>query len=109
MTLTAGALGARFRDLARPLLRIAAATSVMAASVFLVAEALRQAGAGSVDVLLAGVGTGVLVFVPVFLRLESELIAELRGFVRHGRRPTDTREPLSPGEGPFIPERNASR
>ena len=46
MSVTAGALDARFRDLARPLGRIAAATGVMAASVVLVAEALREVGVG---------------------------------------------------------------
>ena len=110
MSVTAGALDARFRDLARPLARIAAATGVMAASVVLVVEAFREVGVGSVGILLAGIATGAVVFVPLLLRLEPELIAELRGFARHGRRPTDPREQAPPGDGGgLVPERNASR
>ena len=109
MSVTAGALDARFRDLARPLARIAAATGVMAASVVLVVEALREVGVGNAGILLAGIATGAAVFVPLLLRLEPELIAELRGFARHGRRPTDAREQVSPGTGGgLVPERNAS-
>ena len=92
MSVTAGALDARFRDLARPLARIAAATGVMAAAVVLVVAALREVGVGSVGILLAGIATGAAVFLPLLLRLEPELIAELRGFARHGRRPTDARD-----------------
>lgn len=110
MTVTARALEARFRDLARPLARIAAATCVMAASVFLVAEALRHLGVGSVGVLLAGVATGAVVFLPLLFRLEPELIQELKGFVRQGLGQTDARETVSPGTAHgLIPERNASR
>ncbi len=54
MSVTAGALDARFRDLARPLARIAAATGVMAASVVLVVEALREVGVGNVGILSPG-------------------------------------------------------
>ena len=89
MSVTARALDARFRDLARPLARIAAATCVMAASVVLVVEALREVGVGGAGILVAGIATGAVVFLPLLLRLEPELIAELRGFARHGRRPTD--------------------
>ena len=58
MSVTAGALDARFRDLARPLARIAAATGVMAASVVLVVEALREVGVGSVGILVTGIAHG---------------------------------------------------
>ena len=110
MSVTAGALNARFRDLARPLARITAATGVMAASVVLVVEAVREVGVGSAGILLAGIATGAVVFIPLLLRLEPELIAELRGFARHGRRPTDAREQVSANKGGgLIPERDASR
>jgi len=109
MTVTAGALEARFRDLARPLARIAAAACVMAASVMLVAEALRDIGIASLWVLLAGVATGAVVFVSLLLYLEPELIGELKGFVRHGRMSTEPRETVPPGNGGgLLPERNPS-
>jgi O-antigen/teichoic acid export membrane protein len=109
MSITAGALDARFRDLARPLARITAATGVMAATVVLVVEALHEVGVGSAVILLAGIGTGVAVFVPLLFRLEPELIEELKGFARHGRRPTDTREQVSSDKGRgLIPGGNAS-
>jgi O-antigen/teichoic acid export membrane protein len=110
MTVTAGALDARFRDLARPLARIAAATAVMAAGVFLVVEALREVGVGNAGILLAGIGTGAAVFVPLLLVLEPQLIGELRGFVRHGRHAADAREQVSSTKGGRLaPERPASR
>ena len=110
MSVTAGALDARFRDLARPLARIAAATGVMAASVVLMVEALHEVGVGNVGILLAGIGTGAVVFVPLLFRLEPELIGELRGFARHGRRRTDAREQASSGDGGgLIPGSDASR
>ena len=110
MSVTASALDARFRDLARPLARIAAATCVMAAGVALVVEVLRDVGVGNFGILLAGIATGAAVFLPLLLRLEPELIKELRGFARHGRRPTDTREQDASGNGSgLIPETNASR
>ena len=71
---------------------------------------LREVGVGSAGILLAGVATGAVVFVPLLLRLEPELIAELRGFARHGRRPPDAREQAPSGDGGgLIPGRNASR
>ena len=110
MWVTAGALDARFRDLARPLARIAVATGVMAAAVVLVVAALREVGVGSAGILLAGIATGAVVFVPLLLRLEPELIAELRGFARHGRRPTDPRAQAPSGDGGgLLPGGNASR
>jgi O-antigen/teichoic acid export membrane protein len=110
MRVTAGALDARFRDLAKPLARIAVAAAVMAVAVLLVAEALREVGIGSAGILLAGIATGAVVFVALLLRLEPELIAELKGFVRHGRRPTDPRAQAPSGEGGgLVPDGNASR
>ncbi len=110
MSVTAGALDARFRDLARPLGRITAATGVMAASVVLVVEVLSEVGVGSAGILLAGIVTGAVVFIPLLLRLEPELIGELRGFARHGRRPADDRDKGPSGKGGgLVPERNASR
>ncbi len=96
MTVTAGALEARFRDLARPLASIAAATGVMAVAVAVVAGALREAGVGSVEILLAGIGIGAAVFLPLFLRLEPDLIAELRSFARQGRGASRARERVAP-------------
>lgn len=109
MIVTAGALEARFRDLARPLARIAAATCFMAASVFLVAGSLRHLGVGSLGVLLAGVATGAAVFLPLLFRLEPGLIEDLKGFVRHGRRQAAVEiVPSGTAQG-LIPGRNASR
>jgi O-antigen/teichoic acid export membrane protein len=110
MSVTAGALGARFRDLALPLARIAAATVIMAASVILVVESLRELGVGNVGILLAGTGVGAMVFLPLLIRLEPELIRELRGFIRHARRREDAREqvPLTTSGG-LVPERKTSR
>ena len=110
MTVTAGALDARFRDLARPLGRIAVATAVMGACVALVVEALREVGVGqrrrsprrdrhrrSGDLRPAPP--------PPRARCWS---AELRGFARHGRRadrspasgcPPATAAGLVPGSG----------
>jgi O-antigen/teichoic acid export membrane protein len=99
MSVTAGALKARFRDLARPLGRITGATAVMGTAVVLVVEVCREAGIGDVGTLLAGIATGAVVFVPLLLRLEPELIAELIGFARQGRRPADTREHVSSDKG----------
>jgi hypothetical protein len=75
-----------------------------------VVAALREVGVGSAVILLTGVATGAVVFVPLLLRLEPELIAELRGFVRHGRRPTDPRAQAPSGDGGgLLPRSNASR
>jgi hypothetical protein len=110
MTVTAGALAGRFRDLARPLAPIAVATVAMAASVALVVAALREFGVGNAGILLAGIGTGVVVFVPLLLRLERELIGELKNFVLHGRGTGDAKEHLSPSASTrLVAERNASR
>ena len=110
MWVTAGSLDARFRDLARPLARIAVAAVMMAAAVVLVVAALREVGVGSAGILLAGIATGAVVFVPLLLRLEPELIAELRGFARHGRRPTDPRGQAPSGDGGgLLPGGNAPR
>ena len=110
MSCTAGALDARFRDLARPLVRIALAAAVMAASVLLVVEALREVGVGSAAILLAGIGTGVVVFIPLLLRLEPELIGELKAFASHGRSRTADRDEVSSSEGDgLVPGSNASR
>jgi O-antigen/teichoic acid export membrane protein len=87
MFVTARALDARFPELARPLGRIAAATLVMAGGVVIVVHELRSLGVGDFGILVAGVAVGVLIFVPLLLRLEGGLIRELRGFARHGRRP----------------------
>jgi hypothetical protein len=82
----------------------------MAAAVVLVVAALREVGVGSAGILLAGIATGAVVFVPLLLRLEPELIAELRGFARHGRRPTDPRTQAPPGDGgELLPGGNAPR
>jgi polysaccharide transporter, PST family len=109
MTVTAGALEARFRDLARPLGRIAAATGVMASAVLLVAEGLREIGVGSAGILLAGILTGALVFLPLLVRLERGLIDDLRGFARHGRESTDSVEPTPSNPArTLVPGRNAS-
>jgi O-antigen/teichoic acid export membrane protein len=95
MTVTAGSIEARFRDLARPLERIAVAAVVMGASIVLVVELFRALGIGDAGILAAGIATGAAVFLPLLLRLEPALIAELRGFARHGRRAAG-REPVSP-------------
>jgi peptidoglycan/LPS O-acetylase OafA/YrhL/O-antigen/teichoic acid export membrane protein len=108
MSVTADSLGARFRDLARPLARITAATGVMGASVVLVVELLREVGAGNVVVLVVGIATGAAVFVPLLFRLEPVLIGELKGFARHARRASDTRERMTPGKAGLVPERNPS-
>ena len=106
MYVTAGALNARFRDLARPLGRIAAATVVMAAGVVVAVDALRRLGVGDAGILVTGIVVGALVFLPLLLRLEPELIAELKGFARHGRGPTAPTRPRphrgapSPRNGP---------
>ena len=110
MSVTTGALDARFRDLARPLARIALATGVMAAGVVLVVEALGAVHVGSAGILLAGTVTGALVFIPLLLRLEPELIGELKAFASHGRwRATDRDEGSSSKGGGLVPETNASR
>jgi len=109
MSVTAGALDARFRDLARPLARIAIATGAMAACVVLVVAALGEVGVGSVGTLLIGIATGAVVFVPLLVRLEPELIRELRGFASHGRRASDPREQVTSGTGGgLVPGSNAS-
>jgi O-antigen/teichoic acid export membrane protein len=110
MAVTAGALGARFRDLARPLVRIAAATGVMSCAVLLVANALREIGIGSVGILVAGIATGALVFLPLLFRLERGLIDDLKGFAQHGRGPSDSADQSSSNPArALVPERNASR
>jgi O-antigen/teichoic acid export membrane protein len=111
MTVTAGALEARFRDLARPLVSIAAATGVMAVAVAVVAGALREAGVGSVWILLVGIGVGAAVFLPLLLRLEPELIAELRSFAGHGRRSSQARERVSPSDtgGALVTDEKPTR
>jgi polysaccharide transporter, PST family len=110
MAVTAGAIEARFRDLARPLGRIAVATGVMGVAIALVVEAFRAVGIGNAWILVAGIASGAVVFLPLLLRLEPALIAELRGFARHGRGPTEANEqvPSSNGGG-LVPERNPSR
>jgi PST family polysaccharide transporter len=92
MTITAHSIEARLVDLARPLGRIAAATCVMVAAVWAVAAALRSTEASDAVVLAAGIATGAAVFLVLLVRLESELIRELRGFARGGarRRGTET-------------------
>jgi O-antigen/teichoic acid export membrane protein len=109
MSVTAGALDARFRDLVRPLARIAVATVVMAAGVVLVVEALREVGVGNAGILVGGTITGAVVFVPLLWRLESDLIGELRGFARHARQPTDTPQRAGSAKSSGLAlERNAS-
>jgi hypothetical protein len=81
----------------------------MAAAVALVVAALREVGIGNAGSLLAGIATGALVFIPLLLRLEPELIAELKGFARHGRRPPDARAQAPSGDGGgLVPGSNAS-
>jgi O-antigen/teichoic acid export membrane protein len=110
MTVTAGALEARFRDLARPLGRIAVAAGVMGVSIVLVVEAFRELGIGNAWILVAGTAMGAVVFVPLLLRLEPALIAELRGFASHGRGRAEATEQVPSGDaGALVPERNASR
>ena len=94
MFITARAVDARFRDLAQPLGRIAAATLVMAAGVVIVVQELRSVGVGDVGILMAGVAVGMLIFVPLLLWLERGLIRELRGFAHHGRQPDRADEQL---------------
>jgi hypothetical protein len=54
--------------------------------------------------------SGAAVFVPLLLRLEPDLIAELKGFARHGRGAADVREQVPAGKGGrLLAERNASR
>jgi O-antigen/teichoic acid export membrane protein len=109
MTVTASALDARFRDLARPLARIAAATVVMGAGVVLVVEALREIGVGNAGILVGGTIAGAVVFIPLLWRLEPDLIRELRGFARHARQPADTRERAGSAKSSGLTlERNAS-
>jgi O-antigen/teichoic acid export membrane protein len=110
MYVTARALDARFRDVARPLGRIAVATAVMAASVILVVEVLRELGVGDTGILMAGILVGALVFLPLLLRLEPELIGELKGFARHGRGSTGDPEPAPSQTGaPLLSEQTGSR
>jgi O-antigen/teichoic acid export membrane protein len=110
MYVTARALDARFRDLARPLSRIAVATAVMAASLILVVEVLRYLGIGDAGILVAGIVAGALVFLPLLLRLEPELIRELKSFARHGRGSTGSPEPApSQTSAPLLSERTGSR
>jgi O-antigen/teichoic acid export membrane protein len=110
MWVTAEAVDARFRDLVRPLGRIAVATAVMAVAVALVVLGLHEAGADDVVVLLAGIPVGAVTFLSLLVRLEPDLIAELRGFVRHGRRPADARVVAPSGsDGGLVPGRNATR
>ena len=112
MSVTAGALDARFRDLARPLARIAAATGVMAASVVLVVEALRERrGRQRRDPPRRGSAPARSCSSRSSLRLEPDLIGELKGFARHGRGSTDdARAGTRPAAGGgLVPERTASR
>jgi O-antigen/teichoic acid export membrane protein len=110
MSVTARAIDTRFRDLARPLGRIAASAAVMGTAVVLVVEALRGAGIGDVGVLVLGITTGAVVFVPLVALLETELISELKGFARHGRGSTDTREQVADDPGAsVVRDRNVSR
>jgi PST family polysaccharide transporter len=111
MYVTARSLDARFRDLARPLGRIAAATGVMAAGVVIVVEALRSLGAGNVAILVTGIAAGALIFVPLLLWLEGDLIRELRGFARHGRRSSDTgaAQPEGPSDAELAVQRGGTR
>jgi hypothetical protein len=71
----------------------------MGATVALVVEGLLTAGVGSAGILVCGIATGVVVFVPLLLRLEPALIAELRGFARHGRGPTTPVDRVVTGNG----------
>lgn len=110
MCLTARAVDARFRDLAFPLARIAAATGVMAVAVIAVVGALREIGFGNAGTLLAGIVAGSAVFVPLLLRLEPELISEVRGFLGQGRGSMEGHEPGSSGTGGGLTtETTASR
>jgi O-antigen/teichoic acid export membrane protein len=109
MSVTARALDARLRDLAVPLARIAGATAIMAASVVLVAESLREVGVGNVGILLAGIVVGATVFLVLLIRLEPELIRDLRAFVRHARGRQDAGEQALGTSGGLVPERPAPR
>jgi hypothetical protein len=52
---------------------------------------------------------GAVVFLPLLLRLEPALIAELRGFASHGRGRAEATEQVPSGDGGgLVPERNAS-
>jgi hypothetical protein len=110
MTITAGAIEARFRDLARPLGRILIAAGVMGASIVLVVEAFREIGIGNAWVLVAGTATGAVVFLLLLVRLEPGLITELGGFLHHGRRAPEAHDQVSSGNGGgLVPERNVLR
>ncbi len=110
MFVTARALDARFRDLARPLERIVAATGVMALAVVGLVEALPSLGVGDAWILIVGVMAGALVFIPLLLCLERDLIGELKGFVRHGRGSTaDAGQALSPAGDGLVPDRAGRR
>jgi O-antigen/teichoic acid export membrane protein len=110
MYVTARSVDAQFRDLARPLARIALATVLMASSVMVAVGIFREVGIGDAGTLLAGIGIGAAVFTPLLLRLEPELIAELRGFARHGRQPTEALEhDSSANRGGLTTQSTASR
>jgi PST family polysaccharide transporter len=109
MSLTAGSVEARLRDLARPLLRIAAATVVMALGVVLVVERLREQGVGDTAILLTGVATGAAIFLPLLVWFERSLVRELVGFARHGRRKTVGGHMPPRQNGGLAPERNMPR
>ena len=93
MSVTAGALDARFRDLAAHSYESPPPTGVMAASVVLVAESLRAVGVGRRrDPPGRDRHRSARCSSRSTPPARARLVDELKGFVRHGRRSTDTRE-----------------
>ena len=73
MSVTAGALDARFRDLARPLARIARRDRRHGGKCRpRGGSRSARSGSASVGILAAGVATGAVVFLPLLLRLEPD-------------------------------------
>ena len=110
MFVTAGALDARFRDLARPLERIAAATGVMALAVVVVVEALRELGCRRcLDPHRRSDAQARSYSSRSSSAWSPTLIGELKGFARHGRGSTADagRHCLRQGGG-LVPDRNGS-
>lgn len=102
MTSAARSVGARLVDVLRPLGRIALAAVLMSAAVAAVAAPLRATDVPSVVTLVCGTFVGAVVYIPLLLRLETELITELVSFFRSRRarsQPVPARDPASAGAG----------
>ena len=86
ITIAARSVGGRLVDVLRPLARIAIATAIMTAALVLVVMLLRDAGVGDIVVLVVGSIAGAVVFVPLLVVLEPDLVRFTASFVRDRRR-----------------------